>query len=95
MESNDAQPDLSSKERKVLKIFREYLMTPGDMLCFCGKALDDHRTALGQLRDRGYLKAERLKGAFSLTREGCMVMRRSNLSPRPAKRRPGAPALAS
>lgn len=87
MEPNDSRIELTSKERKVLNIFREYLMTPGDMLCFGGKALDDHRGALTQLRDRGFLNAERLKGAFSLTRDGSVAMRRGHVAARPTKRR--------
>ncbi|QDV68625.1 hypothetical protein Poly24_23350 [Rosistilla carotiformis] len=65
----------TKSEQSVLKTFREFLMSPGQMLCFYGPELERYRNALKGLTERGLLVKERFKGAYSLTREGFAAMR--------------------
>lgn len=66
---------LSTSEIKALGQFREYLMTPHQMLCFSGPILDTNRDALESLADKDLLARERPKGAYSLTDRGYTAMR--------------------
>lgn len=66
---------LSSPEQNVLRTFREFLMDPGQMLCFHGPDLEKHRDALHALTERDYLVAERFKGGYSLTSTGFAAMK--------------------
>ena len=54
----------------MLKKFREFLMTPGRMLCFFGPDLEKHKAALGSMAEKGLIVEEEFKGAYSLTRSG-------------------------
>lgn len=65
---------LSTKEQRLLGVFRDFLVGPGEMLCFCGPTLEKHRAALSQLTDKGMLVKERFKGGYSLTRSGFDAM---------------------
>ena len=62
-------------EKSVLKTFHEFLMRPGQMLCFYGPELERHRNALKGLTERKLLVKERFKGAYSLTEDGFSAMR--------------------
>lgn len=73
-ETNTSQA-LSPAERKILIAFREYLMTPGEMLCFGSPDLEAIDAPLSTLTDRGLLVAERFHGGYSLTETGFAVMR--------------------
>jgi hypothetical protein len=66
---------ITTSERKALGLFREYLMTPNQMLCFSGPNLDTNRAALESLADKDMLARERPKGAYSLTSSGYSAMR--------------------
>ena len=66
---------LSSSEKTVLRTFRQYLSTPGKMLCFFGPNLQKHKTALEQLTKKDLLVKEHFKGAYSLTRAGFEAMK--------------------
>lgn len=65
---------MSTSEKRVLRAFRQFLMTPGQMLCFYGPNLKQHQSALNQLTDKEFLVKERFKGAYSLTRAGFAAM---------------------
>jgi len=66
---------LSTPEQNVLRTFREFLMDPGQMLCFHGPDLEKHREALENLTERDLLVAERFKGGYSLTSTGFAAMK--------------------
>ncbi len=61
---------LSTAEKKVLKTFREYQITPGQMLCFSGPNLDQHLAALELMSDKELLVKEKFRGGYSLTQSG-------------------------
>ena len=65
---------LSTSEQRVLRTFREYLMTPSKMLCFSGPSLEQNKSALEGLTDRNLLVKEGLKGGYSLTPAGFAAM---------------------
>ena len=61
---------LSKSEQRVLRTFRQFLMTPGQMLCFSGPNLEQDEAALDLLTERELLIKEKFKGGYSLTRAG-------------------------
>lgn len=65
----------SQSEKAVFRKFRQFLVTPGQMLCFFGADLEKHRTALRTLTDKELLTKEHFKGAYSLTRAGFEAMK--------------------
>ena len=65
----------SKSEKSVLRRFRQFLMTPGKMLCFFGPDLERHRPALQAMTDRKLLVKEQFKGAYSLTPAGFEAMK--------------------
>ena len=65
---------LSTSEQRVLRTFRRYLMTPGEMLCFYGPNLELSKGALELLIDKDLLVKEKFKGGYSLTRAGFAAM---------------------
>lgn len=66
---------LSDAERSVLSVFRKFLMGQGQMLCFDGAMLETYRAPLVNLVQRGFVVAERFRGAYSLTETGFAAMR--------------------
>jgi hypothetical protein len=75
-DSNDQSTNrLSDGEVRVLKIFRRYLMTPGQMLCLSGPEFETNKKALQGLISLGFLVAEGFKGGFSLTDAGFQAMK--------------------
>ncbi len=66
---------LSTAEQRVFRTFRQYLMTPGKMLCFSGPDLERDRDALKLLTDKKLLVKERFKGGYSLTPSGFAAMK--------------------
>lgn len=66
---------LTNSEQRALKAFRQYLVTPGQMLCFYGPELEKHKAALQKLTEKDLLVKERFKGAFSLTEAGFAAMK--------------------
>lgn len=65
---------LSTSEQRVLRTFRNFLMTPGQMLCFYGPNLKQNMATLEQLIEKDLLVKERFKGGYSLTRAGFAAM---------------------
>jgi hypothetical protein len=65
---------LSTAEQRVLRTFRRYLITPGQMLCFYGPNLKQNKSALDQLTDKDLLVKEKFKGAYTLTSSGFAAM---------------------
>lgn len=69
---------ITAPERDVLKVFRNYQITPGQLLCFSGTNLRKHQAGLKRLAERKMLVKERFKGAYSLTQTGYAAMSESN-----------------
>ena len=65
---------LTKAERRVFGTFREYLMTPGKMLCFSGPHLERDQLALQLLTEKKLLVKEKFKGGYSLTTAGFVAM---------------------
>jgi hypothetical protein len=66
---------LSTSEQTVLGVFREYLVAPGEMLCFHGKWYQDHEAPLRQLTAKKLLTKEHFRGGYSLTEAGFAAIR--------------------
>lgn len=69
---------LSADERRVLRVFRQYLVTPGQMLCFYGQTLRGYSVALNELTRKDLVVKERFKGGYSLTEAGFAAMKESD-----------------
>lgn len=67
---------LTTAEQKVLTTFRKFLITPGEMLCFSGTNLEQHKQTLDAMSEKDLLIKEKFKGGYSLTKEGFLAMRR-------------------
>ena len=65
---------LTTAEQRVLRTFRQFLVTPGQMLCFYGPNLNQHQAALKKLTDKDFLVKEQFKGGYSLTKAGYVAM---------------------
>lgn len=72
--SPSSESTLTSSERSVLALFREYLMTPGKMLCINSPKLEQLNEPLKQLTKRGLLNSEQRHGGYSLTEKGYQTM---------------------
>ncbi len=68
---------ITASEQDVLSVFRNYRITPGQLLCFSGTNLKKHQNALRRLAERKMVIKERFKGAYSLTRAGYHAMSQS------------------
>lgn len=66
---------LSKPEQRVFRSFQEYLMTPGQMLCFSGPDLNRDLPALRLLTEKKLLIKEKFEGGYSLTRAGFAAMK--------------------
>ena len=66
---------LTASERRVLRTFRQFQVTPGQMLCFYGPNLKKLRAALHQLTEKDMLVKEEFNGGYSLTRAGFAAMK--------------------
>ena len=64
----------SASEQRVLRRFRQFLMTPGQMLCFSGPELKQYKNTLDALIDKEVLIKEKTKGGYSLTHSGFAAM---------------------
>ena len=67
--------ELTKSEQRVMRTYRKFMMTPGQMLCFYGPDLKQNETALANLTNRDLLIKERFKGGYSLTNEGYDAMK--------------------
>ncbi len=65
---------LSTSENRVLRTFRRFLMTPGQMLCFYGPNLEQDKATLELMTDKDLLVKEKFKGGYSLTPAGFAAM---------------------
>lgn len=65
---------LSTAEQRVFSTFRQYLMTPGQMLCFSGPNFQRDTAALELLADKKLLVKEKFDGGYSLTAAGFAAM---------------------
>ena len=65
---------LSPKERNVFAIFRQYLATPGHMVCLDVAMVQKHKVALRGLIERRFILKERFEGGYSLTKAGFAAM---------------------
>ena len=50
------------------------MVEPGQMLCFNGDSLVEHRESLQQLTEQGLLTKDEFKDGYSLTRAGFAAM---------------------
>lgn len=66
--------DLTPGDVAVLRVFRDFLMTTGQMLCFYGNDLERFDKPLASLTARRLLQAERFPGGYSLTASGYQAM---------------------
>ncbi len=69
---------MNTAEQRVLRTFRQFLVTPGQMLCFHGPNLNQHQAALNQLTEKELLVKEQFKGGYSLTKAGFLAMNNCN-----------------
>ena len=74
-EPDNSHSPLSREEHSILSVFRNYLMTPGKMLCFSSSNLEASTVPLAQLTDKGLLVAESFRGGYSLTEAGFAAMK--------------------
>jgi hypothetical protein len=65
---------LVKPDQSALAVFRTYMIEPGQMLCFNGDTLVEHRESLQQLTEQGLLTKDEFKGGYSLTRAGFAAM---------------------
>ena len=68
---------LTRAEHKVLEVFREYLVSPGEMLCFHGPQLQKYKAPLRQLIEKKFVFKEQFQGGYSLTKAGYDAMHAS------------------
>ena len=68
-------PALTKGELRVLRTFREFLITPGQMLCFSGPQLAQAKASLTKLHEKKFLEKESVKGGYTLTRAGFKAMK--------------------
>lgn len=68
-------PPLDEGETRVLRIFKKFLMAPGQMLCLANSDIITLLPALDRLMSEGFLEAENFKGSYSLTQSGYHLMK--------------------
>jgi hypothetical protein len=66
-----------SSQRSALVVFRDYLIEPGQMLCFHGPLLDENRDSLRCLTEQGLLSKDKFKGGYTLTKAGFAAIHQS------------------
>ncbi|QDS97025.1 hypothetical protein [Adhaeretor mobilis] len=66
---------LTVAERRVLDTYQEYLITPGQMLCFSGPNLERDKETLELMSEKELLTKESFRGGYSLTRSGFAAMK--------------------
>jgi len=66
---------LSTAEQSVLNVFRQYLVDPGEMLCFHGPLWEKHKVPLKQLTEREMLIKESFEGGYCMTQTGFRAMK--------------------
>jgi hypothetical protein len=68
----------SKADLAVLDVFRTYLVTPGEMLCFHGPWFDEHRESLCHLTAIKLVAKEQFAGGYSLTKTGFAALQSVN-----------------
>jgi hypothetical protein len=68
---------LLTTHETTLDVFRKYLVSTGEMLCFNGPNLEEHQDSLQQMTALGLLTKESVAGGYSLTRSGFAAMSNS------------------
>ena len=58
----------------VLAVFRSFMVSAGEMLCFHGPQLEKHGPTLRQLTEKNLVIKEQFAGGYSLTRAGFEAM---------------------
>jgi hypothetical protein len=71
----DTRPLLSDGECKVLNVFREFMMSPGKMLCLNKADVELYSKSLITLIGKRFLVPEKFSGGYSLTQAGFNAMR--------------------
>jgi len=66
---------MSTAEQRVLRVFRDFMVTPGQMLCFGAPDMKRFGSALRQLTEKKFIEKEQFKGAYSLTDAGFAAMK--------------------
>lgn len=61
---------LSLNDQLALDVFRRYLVTPGEILCFHGQWLEEHGESLRHLTSIKLIIKEHFNGSYSLTDAG-------------------------
>ena len=70
-----AAPDVLPRlEQAILGVFRDYLMTPGKMLCLSSLDRKVYGPSLAKMVDKQLLTAESFKDGYSLTASGYAAM---------------------
>ena len=69
---------LTAAERQVLQAYQQYLITPGQMLCFFGPDLERKKATLERMSDKQLLARESFDGGYSLTKAGFVAMNESD-----------------
>lgn len=69
---------LSLNDQLVLDAFRRYLVTPGEMLCFHGKWLEEHGETLRHLTAIDLITKEHFSGSYSLTDAGYTLIQETD-----------------
>src|SRR5438874_12452808 len=72
----DQRMMFSKADLAVFDVFRGYLVTAGEMLCFHGNWFDEHKESLRHLTAEKLLTQEQFKGGYSLTRAGFAALQR-------------------
>jgi RIO-like serine/threonine protein kinase len=65
---------LLTAHESTLDVFRKYLVSTGEMLCFSGPNLEEHQDSLKQMTALGLLTKENVSGGYSLTKSGFTAM---------------------
>jgi hypothetical protein len=75
VETSGVSATLSRGECSVLRLFREFMMVPGKMLCLSKADAETYAAPLVCLIERKFLTPERFSGGYSLTTAGYVAMR--------------------
>ena len=65
---------MQTAHESTLDVFRKYLVSTGEMLCFNGTNLEEHQDSLKQMTALGLLTKENVSGGYSLTKSGFTAM---------------------
>jgi hypothetical protein len=72
---------LTSSEQAALAVFKSFMVSTGEMLCFQGPQLEKHGATLRQMAEKNLVVKESFAGGYSLTPAGFKAM----TAPQPAR----------